>query len=147
MDINQLIHHAYPMSYLNDMLVDKLIIMIASNDNPDHHITIAKERLQQLPYHQKIIPLIYHISPDYSQRTNSHYHNQAIIWQIQSHHLAQIHQDLKAIEYQCGRIQTVHDKIPLDLDIILVHREHWYKISARFPLKAHELICLGIKNP
>ena len=132
--------------------VDKLIVMMGSNDNAIINLKKAQELLVDLPYIKAIYPLVYHISQDHTKRSSNDYHNQALIIELGNYPLSDIIAKLKHIEQQCGRDDNKNTAefgylVALDLDVLMVYyQSHWYKLIEQFPLKQHELICLGIND-
>lgn len=153
-DISQLINHAYWITkeQAKPWSVGQFIVMMGSNDNAIINLKKAQELLADLPYILAIHPLVYHISQDHTKRSSNDYHNQALIIETDNYQLSNIIDDLKNIENQCGRDDNKNTAkfgylVALDLDVVMVYyQSHWYKLIEQFPLKNHELICLGVND-
>lgn len=130
--------------------VRQLIIMMGSNENAYDNLTIAKNALYGLEYTKKLCPLVYHISQDHTGRSSLSYHNQAVVWMIHETKLKDVVNDLKSIERYCGRDDNKNSAefgylVALDLDVLCIYDGRWHNVIEQFPLKGHELICLGLQ--
>lgn len=137
------------LSKHHNVLFGQAVLVMGSNYQAKKNFAYAKKALLKVGNITEL-PLV--AMGDYTQKTCTLYHNQAVIFCPNPDQNTKLNQSLvfehflKTLEQDCLR-QKHTPYISLDLDILLLKAKYWYAIKERYPFRHHELCCLGFAKP
>lgn len=125
-----------------------ILVVLGSNIHSDMYISRALDFLHNSDFFDIIQPICTHISPDYTRKSQTLYHNQGIYITLkQATNFYEILIHLKEIELACGKYNHFKPWVAIDIDILALYAHNsWYCIQERLPFKPHEIICLKNKH-
>lgn len=131
------------LTLMTTPIIEMAVLSLGSNHQSQVSFDDGLIKLSQLgkPLLSEIIA-----SVDYTQKTNSIYHNACMLLTLDKWwDFCQLRSQIKQIECLCGTSPTLKQQgiVPMDIDVLAVKvGEYWHLSQRRLPFKAHELVGL-----